>query len=80
MISGPQPGAIPGFATFCRFQLTRVGFEPNLTSLKDWQRHQKSNGPYLCTHDLRDPGPPGKIVEYGLEGARILLSWFSTRR
>jgi hypothetical protein len=28
----------------CDF-LTRVGFEPNLTSLKDWQPHQKSNGP-----------------------------------
>src|SRR6187399_2954997 len=25
--------------------LTRVGFEPNLSSLKDWQPHQKSNGP-----------------------------------
>ena len=25
--------------------LTRVGFEPNLSSLKGWQPHQKSNGP-----------------------------------
>ena len=25
--------------------VTRVGFEPNLSSLKDWQPHQKSNGP-----------------------------------
>ena len=30
------------------------GFEPNLASLKDWQPHQKSNGPCLCAHDLRD--------------------------
>lgn len=26
-------------------QLTRVGFEPNLASVKGWQPHQKSNGP-----------------------------------
>ena len=25
--------------------LTRVGFEPNPSSLKGWQPHQKSNGP-----------------------------------
>ena len=35
-------------------RMTRVGFEPNLASLKDWQPHQKSNGPCLCAHDLRD--------------------------
>lgn len=45
--SGPQPGAIPSFATLCRHRVARVGFEPNLTSLKDWQPHQKSNGPLL---------------------------------
>ena len=42
---GPQPGAMPDFATLCRHQMTRVGFEPDLTSLKGWQPHQKSNGP-----------------------------------
>ena len=31
---GPQPSAIPGFATFC-FLMTRVGVEPNLIGLKD---------------------------------------------
>ena len=30
-------------------QMTRVGFEPDLTSLKDWQPHQKSNGPCART-------------------------------
>jgi hypothetical protein len=29
--------------------VTRVGFEPNLASLKDWQPHQKSNGPCART-------------------------------
>jgi hypothetical protein len=52
---GPQPGAIPGFATLCRHRMTRVGFEPNLASLKDWQPHQKSNGPYVWTYLPRDP-------------------------
>lgn len=51
---GPQPGAIPGFATLCCSGMTRVGFEPNLASLpfsvekRGWQPHQKSNGPCLC--------------------------------
>ena len=27
------------------YLLTRLGFEPNLSSLKGWQPHQKSNGP-----------------------------------
>ena len=49
---GPQPGAIPGFATLCRHLMTRVGFEPNLASLKDWQPHQKSNGPCVWTYLL----------------------------
>ncbi len=31
-----------------------MGFEPNLASLKDWQPHQKSNGPCQCAHDLCD--------------------------
>ena len=60
--------------------MTRVGFEPNLASLKDWQPHQKSNGPCLCAYVLRDPGSPGTIVGCGLEGARILVSWSSARR
>lgn len=38
--------------------LTRVGFEPNLTSVKSWQPHQKSNGPELCAHNLYAPGLP----------------------
>ena len=52
---GPQPGAIPGFATLCRHRMTRVGFEPNLASLKDWQPHQKSNGPCVWTYLLCVP-------------------------
>jgi hypothetical protein len=51
---GPQPGAIPGFATLCRHRVARVGFEPNLASLKDWQPHQKSNGP--CARTLSVSG------------------------
>ena len=27
--------------------MTRVGFEPNLASVKGWRPHQKSNGPIL---------------------------------
>src|SRR5262245_2849000 len=34
--------------------MTRVGFEPNLASLKDWQPHQKSNGP--CARTLSVSG------------------------
>ena len=45
--------------------MTRVGFEPYLASLKGWQPHQKSNGPYLCAHNLGGPGPPGTIVDVG---------------
>lgn len=62
---GPQPGAMPDFATLCCHQMTRVGFEPNLASLKGWQPHQKSNGPCLCTHNLRGPEPAGTIVDVG---------------
>ncbi len=56
---------MPDFATLCRHQMTRVGFEPYLASLKGWQPHQKSNGPCLCAKNLRGPGPPGTIVEVG---------------
>ena len=62
---GPQPGAMPDFATLCCHQMTRVGFEPNLASLKGWQPHQKSNGPCLRAHNLRDPGLAGTIVDVG---------------
>lgn len=74
---GPQPGAIPGFATLCRHRMTRVGFEPNLASLKDWQPHQKSNGPNARTLSLSGNT---RCFGGGLEGARILLSWSSARR
>jgi hypothetical protein len=53
---GPQPVAIPGFATLCRHRMTRLGFEPNLASLpfsiaeRGWQPHQKSNGPCVWTY------------------------------
>jgi hypothetical protein len=41
------------------------GFEPDLASLKDWQPHQKSNGPRLWMYLLCSPGPPGTVFEVG---------------
>jgi hypothetical protein len=34
-------------------KVTRVGFEPDLASLKGWQPHQKSNGPWAHGDPLR---------------------------
>ena len=56
-------GAAPLHPDDC--QLTRVGFEPDLASLKDWQPHQKSNGPCLWAYLLCSPGPPGTVLEVG---------------
>ena len=52
--------------------VTRVGFEPNLASVKGWQPHQKSNGPCcsLCAYVQRS----------GSGGARILVCGFSGHR